>query len=174
MATMASIVFPCPVIWMSECAAHWSLEPLVKGEPEVIKCDAVHIKPFVGGPVYGNQLRREVEYLTELHVLPLLGFGQISVVSPNCLVRNLVFRDVDDRSHKVLVACFVPNAMRKMRLRPSLHCRDHRIRCLMLRSASTLYGRPVRAGVETSASGRHIPPDMIRDAAGLALSNAAT
>ena len=72
--------------------------------------------------------------------------------SPNRLHRNLTFRDVDDRSHDFRAACFTPNAMRKMRLQPSLHCREHRIRHLMLRSASTL-DRPAVRRAGTSALG---------------------
>src|SRR5216683_6797433 len=83
----------------------------------------------------------------------LLGFGQVCFASANCLVRIFTFGDVDDRSHNVLVACFLPNAMRKRRLQPSLHCREHRIPRLLLRSASTLDRPAVRTGVETSAFG---------------------
>src|SRR5216683_691290 len=81
----------------------------------------------------------------------LLGFSQVGFASPNGLVRIFTFHDVGDRSHNVLVAWFVPNAMRKRRLQPSLDRRGN-----------------VRARVPD------IPSDMIGDAAALVLSNPAT
>src|SRR6266852_7915196 len=41
-------------------------------------------------------------------VTQCLGFGQVCFASPNCLLRNLTFRDVYDRSHNFFVACFFP------------------------------------------------------------------
>src|SRR2546427_5464666 len=44
-------------------------------------------------------------------VTQLLRFGQVGFASPDGFFRNLTFRDVDDRSHNLVVACFVSHAM---------------------------------------------------------------
>src|SRR5258705_11970996 len=43
------------------------LQPLLKTEAQVIKCDAVDIKTFAVGSEDSNELWREVQHLPELH-----------------------------------------------------------------------------------------------------------
>src|SRR5258708_1297182 len=61
------------------------LPPLIKTKADVIEPNAIGIKTFTIGSKYRNLLRREVQYLTELHFL-----------LPDLFLGRLTLSDVDD------------------------------------------------------------------------------
>src|SRR5258708_500748 len=65
------------------------LPPLIKTKADVIERTAIGIKTFAIGPKYRNLLRREFQYLTELHFL-----------LPDLFLGALALSDVDHSAHK--------------------------------------------------------------------------
>jgi len=54
---------------MNECTALRALTPLFKGEAQVVKSHGVGVETLEVGPVYGDQLRGEVQHLPQRGLL---------------------------------------------------------------------------------------------------------
>ena len=74
--------------------AHDALPPLIERAAEVRERRAVGVQALAFGPQYGDELRREVEYLPEFHFALAQSRRQL-----------LLFRDVDSRSDEPLPVC---------------------------------------------------------------------
>ena len=80
--------FPLPVFWMNERTLCLCLLPLFESNADVLKSNAVDIKPFAVGSINRNQLRREVQNLPKLHF------------TRQFLLRSGTLSDVDHSAHK--------------------------------------------------------------------------
>src|SRR6266571_7520777 len=74
--------------------AHVALPPLVERAAEVRERRAIGVQALAFGSQYGDELRREVEYLPEFHFALAQSRRQM-----------LLFRDVDSRSDEPLPVC---------------------------------------------------------------------
>jgi len=70
------------------------LPPLIERAAEVRERWAIGVQALAFGSQYGDELRREVEYLPEFHLALAQGRRQL-----------LLFRDVDSRSDEPLPVC---------------------------------------------------------------------
>src|SRR6266481_1941788 len=74
--------------------ANGSLPPFIQTHAKVLERDAICIETLAVGSVYSNQLRSEVQYLTELDFLP-----------SDLFLGALLFAQVEDE-HDALVSTF--------------------------------------------------------------------
>src|SRR5580704_13937896 len=85
--------FPLPVVWMNERTRKLCLPPLVETNAQVVKCNVIEVETFAFGSVHPNQLRREVQYLTELCFL-----------FPDLFLSRLALGDIGHRPDKLAMA----------------------------------------------------------------------
>src|ERR1700752_1611286 len=78
-----------------------ALDPPLESHAEILECLSVRIETLVPRPLYADHLRREIQHLPQFRLL-----------LADLVLRALAFRDVDDRADNLVVARFVPHAMR--------------------------------------------------------------